>query len=87
MLFGTFENLNLTYGNIHEKFDQYPDRTLFKTVEGGKVVSTYIFFENGNSYTGERNGVVPHGKGTMYRKDGTDLEGIFENGEYVGPAE
>ena len=66
---------------------KYPDGAYYKgTFENGLPVGIGTeVFNNGDKYVGEYKDGVGHGKGTMTFGDGRDkLEGIWENGDFVG---
>jgi hypothetical protein len=63
------------------------DRVVVIAYENKEEVVRFISFANGDAYTGDWVDLTPHGYGMLKKSDGTTLEGKFENGEYVGPAE
>ncbi len=46
-----------------------------------------IMLDNGEQYTGELLGFLPHGKGILKKADGTVYDGSFENGVCSGKAQ
>lgn len=81
---GKFENFKLINGMIHENDDEHDDRDLITIVENGEEVSQYILFDDGNTYFGQREGLVPQGYGMLISESGEKTIGTFENGEFIG---
>ncbi|MBX2929822.1 MAG: caspase family protein [Saprospiraceae bacterium] len=66
----------------------YPDGSRYDgAFQGGKPQGQGNFqYANHSRYSGSFSVGLPHGDGTLFRPDGTQLTGRWENGEFAGAA-
>ena len=66
------------------RLDNFTDRALVLWYKDGEVEHKYLQFTNGDRYVGEWENFIPNGSGMLQKADGTELQGTFTNGEFVG---
>ncbi len=72
--------IGMTKGGIPQNGKLYKSNS--NGVEKGKLVSkdSAVIWEDGEKYTGDLNGFIYNGNGTLTTSDGTVIEGTFVNG-------